>query len=67
MLISLSSDNTGETYYKEFATVGAQLLRTDKVGLTMTSKLARQMALKKRLEEEHREFQERCKVRQNMF
>jgi len=33
----------------------------------MASKLARQMAYKKRLEEEHREFQERCKVRKNMF
>ena len=46
---------------------------TDKVGLTqlqksrMASKLARQMAYKKRLEEEYREFQERCKVRQAGF
>ena len=29
----------------------------------MTSKLARQMEYKKRLEEEHRAFQERCRVR----
>ena len=46
---------------------------TDKVGLAqlqksrMASKLARQMAYKKRLEEEYREFQERCKVRQNIL
>ena len=31
----------------------------------MTSKLARQMEYKKRLEEEHRAFQERCRVRIN--
>ena len=30
----------------------------------MSSKLARQMAYKARLEEEHRLFEERCKVRQ---
>ena len=30
----------------------------------MESKLARQMAYKKRLEQEYRDFQERCKVRQ---
>ena len=29
----------------------------------MSSKLARQMAYKKRLEEEYNRFQERCKVR----
>ena len=74
MLISLLWHNTTETY-KELTTLSAQLLRNGQSRLwtcgpveikraTMTSKLARQMAYKKRLEEEYREFQERCKVRQ---
>jgi len=33
----------------------------------MDSKLARKMAYKKKLEEEYREFQERCKVKCSGF
>ena len=63
--------NNTQTAITEKRTVGAGTgTGADKVGLTqlqkprMASKLARQMAYKKRLEEEYREFQERCKVRQ---